>query len=72
MKRDLVLIENRIKFLRSEIQKIKKQRIENAGKIALKYFAKESDLNDANFLKFATEFKAFLTENPEAKNVAGK
>ena len=72
MKRDLILIENRIKFLRLEIQKIKKQRIENAGKIALKYFAKESDLNDANFLKFATEFKAFLIDKPEVKNAAGK
>ena len=72
MKRDLILIENRIKFLRLEIQKIKKQRIENAGKIALKYFAKENDLTDANFLKFTTEFKAFLIDNPEVKNAAGK
>jgi hypothetical protein len=72
MKRDLIVIENRIKFLRLEMQKIKRQRVESAGKIALKYFPKESDLTDANFLKFATEFKAFLTENPEVKNVTGK
>ena len=72
MKKDLVLIENRIKFLRSEIQKIKKQKIENAGKIALKYFTKESDFTSENFAKFTAEFKAFLTENPEAKNVTGK
>ena len=72
MKRDLVLIENRIKFLRLEIQKIKKQRIETAGKIALKFFQKESDLTTENLTKFTAEFKAFLTENPEVKNVTGK
>ena len=72
MKKDLVLIENRIKFLRLEIQKIKKQRIETAGKIALKFFQKESDLTTENLTKFTAEFKAFLTENPEAKNAAGK
>ena len=72
MKRDLVLIENRIKFLRSEIQKIKKQKIENAGKIALKYFTKESDFTSENLTKFTAEFKAFLTENTEGKNAAGK
>jgi hypothetical protein len=68
MKRDLVLIENRIKVLRLEMQKIKRQRIENAGKITLKYFAKESDFTTENFAKFTSEFKAFLIDNPEVKN----
>jgi uracil-DNA glycosylase len=72
MKRDLIVIENRIKFLRAEIQKIKRQRVEFAGKIALKYFTKESDFTSENLTKFTAEFKAFLTENPEAKNVTGK
>lgn len=68
MKRDLVLIENRIKVLRLEMQKIKRQRIETAGKIALKFFTKESDFTSENFAKFATEFKTFLVDNPEVKN----
>ena len=72
MKRDLIVIENRIKFLRLEMQKIKRQRVESAGKIALKYFTKESDFTSENFAKFTAEFKAFLTENQETKNAAGK
>ena len=68
MKRDLTVIENRIKFLRQEILKIKRQRTENAGKICLKYFTKESDFTPENLTKFATEFKAFLLQNAEVKN----
>ena len=68
MKRDIVLIENRIKSLRLEMQKIKRQRIENAGKICVKYFTKEVDFTNENLVKFAAEFKAFL----EVKNAARK
>ena len=68
MKRDLTLIENRIKFLRAEILKIKRQRTESAGKIALKFFSKETDFTPDNLTKFTAEFKTFLSQNAEVKN----
>jgi DNA-directed RNA polymerase subunit F len=70
MKKDINFIENRIKLLKQEIIKIRQEKIFNAGKIATKYFEKESDFNPENIAKFISELKTFFSD--EVKNGTGK